>query len=155
MVSLKNEIYINKPLSFSIIMEVLEQYPDLKKITCPPSLYARISPKYLQALDELGVAVVPVEKKGRPKKYSDEEVENVQRLIKSGHNPSEIAEKLQLSLKTVYYLKDSPLKPGRKVKYNPQKVQKVKNLYKDGVPAKEISSSLKIPIRTVYSLLKR
>lgn len=155
MVYLKNEIYFNKPLSFSIIMELLEQYPDLKKITCPPSLFARISPKYLEALEELDVAVVPVEKKGRPKKYSDEEVENVQRLIKSGHDPNEIAEKLQLPIKTVYYLKDSPLKPGRKVKYNPQKVKKVKNLYENGVPAKEISSSLEIPLRTVYSLLKR
>ncbi len=136
-------------------MELLEKYPDLKKITCPPSLYARISPKYLHALDELNVDVVPVAKKGRPKKYNDEIVENVQKLVKSGHNPNEIAEKLQLSLKTVYYLKDSPLKPGRKVKYNPQKVQKVKNLYNNGVSAQEISSKLEIPIRTVYSLLKR
>ena len=61
----------------------------------------------------------------------------------------------QLPLKTVYYLKDSPLKPGRKIKYDQQQVQKVKHLYKNGVSAKEIANNLKIPLRTVYFLLKR
>jgi hypothetical protein len=136
-------------------MELLDQYPDLKKITCPPSLYSRISPKYLQALEELGVAVVPVEKKGRPPKYNDEEIENVERLLKSGHTPKEIAETLQMPIKTVYYLKGSPLKRGRKIRYDQKKVQKVKNLFKKGVSAREIASSQEIPLRTVYSLLKR
>ena len=155
MVFFKDEIYVNKPLSFGRIMELLDQYPDLKKINCPPSLYSRISTKYLQALNELGVKVVPVEKKGRPKKYNDEEIEKVESLIKSGHTPRKIAENLQMPLKTVYYLKDSPLKRGRKNKYDPQQVQKVKNLYKNGFTAKEIASNLQIPIRTVYFLLKR
>jgi hypothetical protein len=152
---LKKEIYVNKPLSLGKIMELLDKYPNLKKISCPPSLYSRISPKYLQALDELGVEVEPVAKKGRPKKYHEKDTEKVELLLKSGHTPHEIAETLKLPLKTVYYLKDSPLKPGRKIEYDPQQVQKVKNLYKNGVSAKEISDNLKIPIRTVYSLLKR
>lgn len=152
---MKDEIYVNKPLSFSKIMELLDQYPDLKRISCPPSLYSRISPKYIHALEELGVTVVSVEKKGRPKKYNDKDKENVQHLLKSGSTPQEIAERLNLPLKTVYYLKGSPLKPGRKMKYDTLKVKKVKNLYKNGVPAKDISKDLKIPLRTVYSLLKR
>jgi hypothetical protein len=152
---LKDEIYVNKPLSFSKIMDLLDQHPDLKKITCPPSLYSRISPKYLKALDELGVAVEPVEKKGRPKKYDEENVEELQRLLKSGQSPKEIAETLKIPLKTVYYLKDFPLKRGRKIKYNTEKVQKVKNLYNEGIPAREIAVRMEIPIRTVYSLLKR
>jgi hypothetical protein len=136
-------------------MELLDQYPDLKKISCPPSLYARISPKYLQALDELGVSVVPVAKKGRPKRYDDEEIKKIEHLLKSGHTPREISETLKMPLKTVYYLKGSPLKRGRKNKYDPQKVQKVKNLYENGVNPKEISKNLDIPLRTVYFLLKR
>lgn len=136
-------------------MELLDQYPDLKKISCPPSLFARISPKYLEALDELGIAVVPIEKKGRPKKYKDEEAQKIHELLKSGKKPKEIAETLGMSLKTVYYLKDSPLKPGRKNKYDQQLVQKVKDLKNEGVSAKEIASRLEIPLRTVYSLLKR
>lgn len=136
-------------------MELLDQYPDLKKINCPPSLYSRTSSKYLEALDELGIAVVPVEKKGRPKKYKDEEAKKVQELLKSGQTPTEISKNLGMALKTVYYLKDSPLKPGRKNKYSPQQVQEVKNLKNKGIPAKKIASRLDIPIRTVYSLLKR
>lgn len=136
-------------------MEILEANPDLKKITCPPSIYARISPKYLQALNELGVTVVSVEKKGRPKKYNKEKVEKIQYLLKSGQSPKEISESLQIPLKTVYYLKDSPLKRGRKVKYSPQKVQEIKKLYNNGIPAREIATRMGIPIRTVYSLLKR
>jgi len=136
-------------------MELLDQYPDLKKISCPPSLYSRISPKYIQALNELGVTVVPVEKKGRPKKYNEKDAENIRHLLKSGNTPKEIAETLNIPLKTVYYLKESPLKRGRKIKYDTLKVKKVKNLYKNGVPAKDISKDLKIPLRTVYSLLKR
>ena len=155
MVTVANEIYVNKPLSFSRIMELLDQYPDLKKISCPPSLYSRISPKYLEALNELGVTVVSVEKKGRPKKYNENDTQRIQHLIKTGTSPREISETIGIPLKTVYYLKDSPLKRGRKMKYNTQKVKKVKNLYTDGVPAKDISRDLKIPLRTVYSLLKR
>ena len=152
---MKDEIYVNQPLSFSRIMELLDQHPDLKKISCPPSLYSRISPKYIQALNELGVTVVSVAKKGRPKKYNEKDAENVQYLLKSGNNPHEIAKKLGIPLKTVYYLNESPLKPGRKIKYDTLKVKKVKNLYKNGVPAKDISKDLEIPLRTVYSLLKR
>jgi len=136
-------------------MELLDQHPDLKKISCPPSLYSRISPKYLEALNELGVTVVSIEKKGRPKKYDKKDAHKIQYLLKSGITPREISERLDIPLKTVYYLKDSPLKRGRKLKYNTNKVKKVKNLYIKGVPAKDISKDLKIPLRTVYSLLKR
>jgi len=152
---LQDEIYVNKPLSFSRIMELLDQYPDLKKISCPPSLYSRISPKYIEALNELGVSVVSVEKKGRPKKYDEKYTQKIQHLLKSGITPLEISETLGIPLKTVYYLKESPLKRGRKMKYDHHKVKKVKNLYTKGVPARDISKDLRIPLRTVYSLLKR
>ena len=153
--TVKEEIYVNKPLSFSRIMELLEEYPHLKKITIPTSLFARISPKYLQALEELGVTVVSIEKKGRPKKYSEKDTHKVHDLLKSGYSPREISENLNIPLKTIYYLKKSPLKPGRKNKYATDTVNEVKNLYKQGVSAKDISSKLDIPLRTVYSLLKR
>jgi hypothetical protein len=153
--TVKEEIYVNKPLSFSRIMALLDEYPHLKKITTPTSLYARISPKYLQALEELGVTVVSVEKKGRPKKYSEKETQKINDLLKSGYSPQEISKNMNIPLKTVYYLKKSSLKPGRKNKYTTNTVNEVKNLYKQGVSAKDISSKLDIPLRTVYSLLKR
>lgn len=152
---MEEKIYINKLLSFRRIMELLDQYPDLKKITCPPSLYARISPKYLQALKELGVVVEPVKRRGRPKKYNEEEIHKIKNMLQQGKTPQEITKILNISLKTVYYLNDYQLKPGRKSKYDEKTAERVKNLYKHGLSAKKISEDMEIPLRSVYSLIKR
>ena len=114
----------------------------------------RISKKYLEALSELGIEVEPVKKIGRPKKYT-EESEDVQKLLDEGKSPKEISKILKISLKTVYYLKNSKLKRGRKSKYPPETEDQVKKLYHDGVPTREISQNLEIPLRTVYYFLKR
>jgi len=151
---LVNEVYVSEQLSSRKIMELLDKYPDLEKIRCPQSLYLRISKKYLEALSELGIEVEPVTKIGRPKKYT-EESEDVQKLLDEGKSPKEISEILKISLKTVYYLKNSKLKRGRKSKYPPETEDQVKKLYHDGVPTREISQNLEIPLRTVYYFLKR
>jgi len=148
-------LYINEPLSSRKIMEVLDSNPDLKKINCPISIYSRISKKYIKALDELGIEVEPVLKRGRPKKYSSSEASKIQIMLDKGESPKEISKKLNLPVKTVYYLKNSSLKRGRKVKYSAEKTKEVKRLYSKGMPAKKISEKLKIPLRTVYLLLKR
>ena len=75
--------------------------------------------------------------------------------LDNGESPKDIAKKLNLPVKTVYYLKNSSLKRGRKVKYTPEKAKEVKRLYGKGIPAKKISENLKIPLRTVYLLIKR
>lgn len=154
-VLLDDEIYVNKPLSSQVIMELLDQYPDLKKIKCPSSLYLRTSKKYLDALSELGITVEPVNKRGRPKKYDETEAKLIQKMINEGKSPKEIADKLQIPLKTVYYLKNTKLKRGRKPKYSKETENEVKRLFRNGLSAKEISNKLKIPLRTVYCLLKR
>ena len=143
---MEEKIYINKLLSFRRIMELLDQYPDLKKITCPPSLYARISPKYLQALKELGVVVEQAKRRGRPKKYNEEEIHKIKNMLQQGKTPQEITKILNISLKTVYYLNDYQLKPGRKSKYDEKTAEKVKNLYKNGLSAKKISEDMEIPL---------
>ena len=148
-------VYINEQLSSRKIMEVLDSNPDLKKINCPVSIYSRISKKYIDALNELGIEVEPVLKRGRPKKYSSTEASKIQILLDRGESPKDISKKLNLPVKTVYYLKNSSLKRGRKVKYTSEKTKEVKKLYSKGMPAKKISESLKIPLRTVYLLIKR
>ena len=150
-----DEIYVNKPLSSQVIMELLEKYPNLKKIKSPSSLYLRTSKKYLDALSELGIEVEPVIKRGRPKKYGETEAKLIQKMLNEGESPKEISDKLQIPLKTVYYLKDTKLKRGRKPKYSKETEDEVKKLNKNGLSAKDISEMLKIPLRTVYCLLKR
>jgi len=152
---LDDEIYVNKPLSSQVIMELLDKYPQLRKIKCPSSLYLRTSKKYLDALSELGIEVEPVIKRGRPKKYGETEGKIIQKMLNEGKSPKEIAEKLEIPLKTVYYLKDTKLKRGRKPKYSKETEDEVKKLHKNGLSVKDISEKLKIPLRTVYCLLKR
>ena len=150
------KVHINQPLTSRKIMEVLEKYPDLKKITCPVSLYKRTSPKYLDALKELGIEVEPVAYKGRPHKYDEKEIFEIKSLLKDGKTPKEISEKMKIPLKSVYYLnKDLKLKKGRKSKYAKGKHIKVREMAKKGLPRKQISEKLHIPLRTVYYILKK
>ena len=148
-------VYVNEQLSSRKIMEILDCNPDLEKITCPISIYTRISKKYMDALKELGIEVESVQRRGRPKKYGPNESTKIQSLLDKGESPKAISQKLNLPIKTVYYLKNSSLKRGRKVKYTSEKAKEVKRLYNKGIPAKKISKNLKIPLRTVYLLIKR
>jgi len=136
-------------------MELLDKYPNLKRIKCPSSLYFRTSKKYLDALSELGIEVEPVIKRGRPKKYSDTEAKLIEKMLNEEVSPKDIADKLQIPLKTVYYLKNTKLKRGRKPKYSKETEEEVKRLHSEGFSTKDISKRLEIPLRTVYCLLKR
>ena len=107
------ELYVNEQLSSRINMEILDSNPNLEKITCPISIYSRISKKYMIALSELGIVVEPVNRRGRPKKYSPNDAIKIQSLLDKGMSPKTIAVKLNLPIKTVYYLKNSSLKRGQ------------------------------------------
>lgn len=155
MIILGHEIYVSKPLTSHKIMELLDKHPELKKITCPPSLYKRIAPRYLNALYQLGIEVEPVEKMGRPRKYGKKEIETMEKMFKDGLTPREISDALDIPLKTVYHYNRKPLKKGVKCKYSLETVQKIKTMHKKGLSAKEISFKLDIPLRSVYSLLKK
>jgi len=153
-------IHVSSQLSSKKIVELMDEFPDLKKITCPPSLYKRISKKYLEVLEEIGIEIEIKHNWGSKKKYKDEKKEKVRDLIKEGKTPSQIAEKLNLPVKTIYYLKDTnksekiPLKIGKKSKYTDATITKIKNLYKSGISPKKISNQEKIPLRTVYYIIK-
>ena len=136
-------------------MELLDKHPDVKKIKCPNSLYVRTSKKYLDALSELGIEVEPVMKRGRPKKYGEKEALKIHEMLVNGSSPKEISQKLDIPLKTVYYLKDTKLKRGRKPKYSKETEEEIKHLHDEGHSAKEISEKLNIPLRTIYFLIKR
>ena len=154
-----NTVHISSQLSSKRIVRLLDEFPDLKKITCPPSLYNRVSEKYLEVLKELGIEVEIKYNWGAKKKYKDEKKEEVINLIKKGQDPSKIAKKLNLPVQTIYYLKNSdnkekiPLKRGRKSKYSDATITKIKNLSKSGTSPKKISKQEKIPLRTVYYII--
>lgn len=149
-----HELYVNHPLTSQKIMAILDNNPELEKITCPPSVHQRIPLKYIEALSRLGIKVEPVQKRGRPKKYGVRDQESVNEMIKKGHTPQEISDNLKIPLKTVYYFNKTPLKKGRKRKYSAETINKAHNMHKNGFSARYISDNLNIPLRSVYRLLK-
>lgn len=157
--NLTEEIHISTALSSKKIMELIDEYPNLKIVTCPKSIYDRISKKYLEALSELGITVKIKYNWGKPARYSEKDRINVINLIKEGLLPQDIAKKLNIPVQTVYYLKNKnkdeqiKLKRGKKRKYSYETRKRVKKLANDGVPIKKISKSENIPLRTIYDIV--
>ena len=50
-------IHITKALSSSMIVDLIDKYPNLSEITCPPSVYNRTSKNYIGALKQLDIEV--------------------------------------------------------------------------------------------------
>ena len=141
-------IHTTKVLSSSLIVDLIEKYPNLSKITCSPSVYNRTSKTYIDALSQLDIEVVKKYNWGAKSKTEGAEFE-VLKLSDDGLKPKEIAEKLNITLNRVYYLlrKSNANFDNRKRKHNHDEVKKLKD---EGLSAKEISERLDIPLRTVY-----
>ena len=141
-------IHMTKTLSSSLIVELIDKYPNLSKITCSPSVYDRTSKTYIDALSQLDIEVVKKYNWGAKSKTEGAEFE-VLKLSDDGLKPNEIAEKLNITLNRVYYLlrKSNANFDNRKRKHNHDEVKKLKE---EGLSAKEISERLDIPLRTVY-----
>lgn len=151
---MSSRVHVSKPLSSKLILELLDENPDLEVIECPQSLYERTSQTYLDALNELEIEIDIIENRGRPKKYDTNLIKKINEMINSGLYPKVVAKKLQLDLKTVYYLKDKKLKKGPKTKYSEDTRQEIIELKNNGNSVKKISAKLNIPIRTIYHILK-
>ena len=146
-------IHITKALSSSMIVELIERYPNLEEITCSPSVYERTSKTYIDALSQLDIEVVKNYDWGAKSKTDGAEFE-VLKLSNEGLSAREISEKLGLSLNRTYYLlrKANADYDNRKRKHNHDEIKDLKDA---GLSAKEISEKLNIPIRTVYYILNK
>lgn len=146
-------IHITKALSSSMIVELIEEYPNLSEITCSPSVYNRTSKTYIDALEQLDIEVQKKYNWGAKSQTNGIEFD-VLKLSNEGLKPKEIAEKLNMTLNRVYYLlrKSKANFDNRKRKYNHTEI---KNLKDEGLSAKEISEKLDIPLRSVYYILNK
>ncbi len=143
-------------LSSKRIIELIDEYPSLKLITCPKSLYDRIPQKYLDALEQLDIEVKIEYNPGVKPKFSKEFIDELMELKKEGLAPKEISQKLDISIKQVYYIleKYSNIKlKGHKRKYSDKLKEEVRQLKYNGLTVKEISKKTDIPIRTIYYIL--
>ncbi|WP_010478698.1 DUF1699 family protein [Thermococcus zilligii] len=99
------EVYINLRPTKEIVVHILERAPGVRRISCPPSLYPKVSRRIISALSQLGVELVPEgHPRGRPRKYSGETVKTVLEMFSSGKEPREISRSLGIPLRTVYHL---------------------------------------------------
>lgn len=146
-------VHISKTLSSSMIVDLIEKFPNLVEITCPPSIYKRTSKTYINALNELDITVQIKYNWGAKAKSNGIEF-YVSKLSDEGLTAKQISKKLDIPLNRVYYLlrKANTNFNNRKRKYNYEEVRKLKN---DGLSVKEISDKLDIPTRTVYYILNK
>ena len=149
----KKTIHITKALTSSMIMELIDEYPNLKVITCAPSVYERTSDTYIDALNELGIEVRKKYNWGTKRQTQGAEWK-VLKLSNKGLKPKQIADKLDISLNRVYYLlrKSKASFDNTKRKHNHASVRRLKE---EGLSAKEISQKLDIPLRSVYYILNK
>lgn len=146
-------IHITKALSSALIVELIDEYPNLSEITCSPSVYDRTSKTYIDALSQLDIEVVKKYNWGAKSQTDGAEFE-VLELSNQGLKPKEISERLGITLNRVYYLlkKSNADFDNRKRKYDHSEIKNLKN---EGLSAKEISEKLDIPLRTVYYILNK
>lgn len=152
------EVHISTQLTSQIIIKLLDTYPSLKRITCPMSIYNRISPDYIKALDDQGVSVEVKYNWGK-RKYSKNQINQVIDLFNEGKRSKEIASILEMPISNINYIKskyfDKIKVKHYKRKYDDDCRSKVKNLKESGLRPKEISQELNIPVRSVYYILNK
>jgi len=155
--NITDEVHISTALSSKKIMELIDEYPNLSMVTCPTSIYNRISKKYLEVLEELGISVKIKYYWEKPANYSENR-KNIINLTKKGFCPQDIAKKLNLPVQSVYNLKYKSKndqlnsKIAKRKKYTKEDRINITNLIKEGMKPKDIAKKLNLPIQSVYNL---
>ena len=146
-------IHITKTLTSSMIVELIDKYPNLEEITCSPSVYNRTSNTYIDALKQLDINVKKQYNWGAKSRSNGIEF-YVLKLSNEGLTPKQISQKLEISLNRVYYLlrKANANFDNRKRKYD---YNEIKQLKRDGLKPKEIAEKMDIPLRSVYYILNK
>jgi|TARA_B100001971_G_C18200990_1_gene544565 hypothetical protein len=90
--------------TINILASILTAAPNVKNITCPPSLYERTPRKICVALDKIGIKFdALLLNPGRPRSHPDWKIEKVYELEEQAYSAKEISDKLKIPLTTVYY----------------------------------------------------
>lgn len=146
-------IHKTQALSSSMIVDIINDFPDLEEITCSPSVYERTSKTYIDALSQLDIEVRKKYNWGAKSQSNGQEFV-VLELANEGLTAKEISQKLDITLNRVYYLlrKTNNKFNNRKRKYDHDEIKALKS---EGFSAKEISEKLEMPLRSVYYILNK
>ncbi len=96
----EERVYISLPLSKELVLVLLHRMPNLRVVYLPPSAIKRTPKKILNALNGVGVTVIPMPRRGRPRR----DRAAVFKLAEEGKSPREISELLNIPLRTVYHI---------------------------------------------------
>lgn len=108
------EVYINMRPTKEIVVTILDNAPNVRRISCPPSLYPKVSKKIVRTLKAMNIELKPEKtRRGRPKKYDERTMREIINLLERGKKPREISTQMNMPLRTVYYFIEMGM--GKKV----------------------------------------
>jgi len=98
------KVHLSVRPTINILASILTAAPNVKVVTCPPSLYERTPKKIRTALGKIGIAfeaflLTP----GRPRSHPNWKIDKVYALEDKGYSAKEISDELDIPLTTVYY----------------------------------------------------
>jgi len=100
----EEEIYISLRPTKEITEEILERTEALETLKCPESLYYQVGKEVEQKLQDRGVKLQPGDfTPGRPRKYSEEEIERMIELREKGNSVKEISQQMDVPVRTIYF----------------------------------------------------
>ena len=101
----EEEAYIARRISKRLATILLTSMPNLKRLYAPRSVINASSEEVLQALERIGIQVIPTgRRRGRPPKYGAETLKLLLEKYRNGESPSEISRDLDIPLRTVFHL---------------------------------------------------
>lgn len=98
------EMYISLRPTQEIVERVVKEVEELEKLKCPESLYYQVGEKVNNHLEKKGIELEPGEfSAGRPRKYTEEEIERMVSMREEGKSVKEINEEMGVPVRTIYF----------------------------------------------------
>jgi hypothetical protein len=97
------ELVLKRKVSALLLAQIM-QHLTLTRISCSQAIYNTLPRSAVSALESMGVEIaVEGAKRGRPDAHPREKLEMIGELQGQGIGAAEIAKRLKLPLRTVYY----------------------------------------------------
>lgn len=98
------EVYISLRPTQEIVDRLVKETETLERLKCPESLYYQVGEKVSQKLEDEGIELNPGEfSPGRPRKYSEEQIQRMVQLREQGTPVKDISERMDVPIRTVYF----------------------------------------------------
>ncbi|HPR42456.1 MAG TPA: helix-turn-helix domain-containing protein [Candidatus Methanofastidiosa archaeon] len=110
----ESEVYIGLRPCIDVVIELLENGPNLTTIYCPPSLYDLTSTRVRSALEKVNVRLRPFGGgAGRPNVYDENDIKEIRKLMDAGLSITRISQELDIPRRTIYHLLDKDTGPDQ------------------------------------------